>query len=347
MQFCLNPNNDYTDHIRYICYNLEKEHHSVYTESVRVDDSHDNRVSLHKELLDMDFDYISHGYNDQNKILKDFLMKHNKYDIYVAPNLGGRYHFYAHNGGVSRLNEIVQHFKDKFEYIPDRKRHINLITVDEYGLSSNLISLSHKVFHNEAYPYVDSNSLLESINSGESGIILFHGKPGTGKSSYLQYMINSEEYNAKWCYLDSSLLKRIRGEHLLKFLLSHTTDEKTPIVMVCEDCEDILKERSDVTSMILNLTDGLLSQSINFKFIGTFNCDVDKIDRAILRKGRLMYKQEFLPLNNIESKSLADKLEIDSSLIVEDNYVLTDIYNIQAESFENKKKGKVGKIGFL
>lgn len=70
------------------------------------------------------------------------------------------------------------------------------------------------------------------------------------------------------------------------------------LTIVIEDAEDLLVSRdtnhNSGISMLLNLTDGLLGQSLGIQVICTFNTHVSNIDRALLRKGRLIALYEFI-----------------------------------------------------
>ena len=62
------------------------------------------------------------------------------------------------------------------------------------------------------------------------------------------------------------------------------------------------------------------------QIIATFNCDLTKIDPALLRKGRLIANYEFNKLDVESSKILSDKLEFGTEKISEP-MTLAEIYN--------------------
>lgn len=173
------------------------------------------------------------------------------------------------------------------------------------------------------------NKVLHALNEQESGLLLFNGEPGTGKSSYIKYLC-SGIINRKIAYIPVSLINQLTSPQMLPLL----TDNKD-IVLVLEDAEKALVSRdvseyTDVVQSILNLTDGLLGGALNVSIIATFNIDKQKIDTAFLRKGRLRVSYEFKKLDLNQTLNLAKKLNKDTSKITE-GMTLADIYNIEED----------------
>jgi hypothetical protein len=116
-------------------------------------------------------------------------------------------------------------------------------------------------------------------------------------------------------------------------------------VIILEDCERLLVDRENGNSLIgtlLNLSDGIISDAFNLKFICTFNANISKIDKAVLRKGRLKVRYEFGKLCKEKAVALAEKLG--KKLEKEEDMVLTDIYNYDDVVDHGIKKKK--SIGF-
>ena len=57
------------------------------------------------------------------------------------------------------------------------------------------------------------------------------------------------------------------------------------------------QQRNSNLAMILNITDGILGESLGIQIIATFNTDVQNIDPALKRKGRLKSAYEFKALS--------------------------------------------------
>ena len=93
-----------------------------------------------------------------------------------------------------------------------------------------------------------------------------------------------------------------------------------------------------------DLSDGIMSDIFNGKFICTFNADMGSIDDAILRKGRCYAKYTFGKLDKEKAKVLLNERGI---TLPEDEYkdlTLADIYHYEDKNVESVNKKK--KIGF-
>jgi ATP-dependent 26S proteasome regulatory subunit len=123
-------------------------------------------------------------------------------------------------------------------------------------------------------------------------------------------------------------------------------DHKNTILII-EDGERVISDREGNgsaagVSNILNLTDGILGDCLNIQIIATFNMKREKIDQALLRKGRLIAEHKFENLTVEETNKLLKHLGKDHE--VTKSMSLADIYNIDVE--EIRSINKESKIGF-
>lgn len=178
--------------------------------------------------------------------------------------------------------------------------------------------------------------ICEIIEDEEkASLMLFYGSPGTGKSTIIKSLITKYP-DKEFVIMDGSMLANVSQEKLMSYFL-----DNPDTVFILEDCEKCLMSRehyiNPVMPVLLNLTDGIISDVLKIKFICTFNTALSQIDSALTRPGRLKLKYEFKKLTKEKaSKLLGHEATKEMSL--------AEIYNINQENDYSKKETK--KIGF-
>jgi hypothetical protein len=84
---------------------------------------------------------------------------------------------------------------------------------------------------------------------------------------------------------------------------------------------------------------GIYSDFLNIKIICTFNSNINKIDKALLRKGRIGSIYKFNKLSIDKTNKLLEHLNID--YVSNEEMSLADIYNLNDKSY-NDIKNKIG-----
>ena len=190
-----------------------------------------------------------------------------------------------------------------------------------------------------------SEKIIKSLNENSSGLYMLHGRPGTGKTTYIRYLASVLKKDV--IFFPTSFVDEITNPSILSLL-----KKKQDCVMILEDAEKALTKRSlsdqpSLVSTLLNMTDGILGDILKLNVIVTYNCDRQDIDEALLRKGRLKAEYSFQGLKQDEAKKLIKKLDID--IKPEDNMTLADIYYAKSdeELIGNIKTLEKPKIGFM
>jgi Cdc6-like AAA superfamily ATPase len=184
--------------------------------------------------------------------------------------------------------------------------------------------------------------IVDRLNSNnDKGIILLHGDPGTGKTSYIKHLSTLVK-DKDILFIPPSMAEMLSEPTIIPFLMDHKNS-----ILIIEDAERVISDREGNgspagVSNILNLTDGILGDCLNIQVIATFNMKREKIDQALLRKGRLIAEHKFEKLSVDETNKLLKHLEKNQE--VEEGMVLADIYNIDTEVYKTSTKGN--KIGF-
>lgn len=188
--------------------------------------------------------------------------------------------------------------------------------------------------YNDDLPH---NKIVDFLKSTQSGLVLLYGAPGTGKTTYIRYLMHYLK-GRNFLVLDQSTFNYITDASFVDLLLSNRNS-----VIILEDCEDMLADRISGNAQLatlLNLSDGIIGDNFNFKFICTFNANISKLDKAILRKGRLKQKYEFKSLTAEKTQNLAKKIGVE--IPEGKSLTLTEIFNYNESNGSEKEEKKIG-----
>ncbi len=239
------------------------------------------------------------------------------------------------------FNEIKKFAKNK------KKANINLVKsemghldTEEYDLAVPDIDLV--LNYGEEFKQVHDIIVKRLNKPNDKGIILLHGEPGTGKTSYIKYLTKLVK-DKDILFIPPSMAEMLSEPSIIPFLMDHRNT-----VLIIEDAERVISDRegngsASGVSNLLNLTDGILGDCLNIQVIATFNMKRERIDQALLRKGRLIAEHKFDKLSIEETNKLLKHLKKD--FISDQGMVLADIYNVDVEVHKSSNK-KTSKIGF-
>lgn len=189
-----------------------------------------------------------------------------------------------------------------------------------------------KIYNNDFIK--EENKIQKFIEEKDAnGLVILHGEKGTGKSTYIKYLIHSNP-TKKFVYIPSNLVSSLSEPSFGSFLSTLNNH-----IIVVEDCENVIQDRrqsgsASSVSLLLNMTDGILSDDLGIKFICTFNEDIKNIDPALLRRGRLIAKYEFKKLCVEKTNVLLEELGHECTT---KPMSLADIFYYDSDSYETIK----------
>jgi hypothetical protein len=174
-------------------------------------------------------------------------------------------------------------------------------------------------------------SILSILAKKCAGIHLLRGDPGTGKTSFIRYLVEVLRTTHRFYFLPSHEYARAGNSNLIEFLRTEQDAHRNlQFVVVMEDAESVLMPRKVDTgfcvSAMLNLADGLLGEGLNLQFLCTVNCEIAELDAAIVRPGRLRTARDFRLLTHSEAIELAQHCELPVPSQRRE-YSLAEIYN--------------------
>lgn len=214
------------------------------------------------------------------------------------------------NNNYTYANELVKFFSTYQAPEKGQDFEINIITQTSSGLDLKSLdikptTLDIDLFYNDDFKQVDEIIKQRLAKENDKGIILLHGLPGTGKTTYLRHLIGS--LKKRVLFVSPGVACNLMNPEFMDLLIDNPN-----AVLIIEDAENVIMDRKfsshSSVSNLLNISDGLLSDCLNVQIICTFNSDINLVDDALLRKGRLIAKYEFTKLNTAKAQKLSDKL---------------------------------------
>lgn len=217
------------------------------------------------------------------------------------------------NTAYERANNMVLAFSKHKAPEKEADFEINIITQSTYGLDLKSLAikpteLDIDLYYNSDFKAVDAVIKERLSKENEKGIVLLHGLPGTGKTTYLRHLIGG--LKKKILFVSPGVAGNLMNPEFMDLLLDNPN-----AVLIIEDAENIIMDRrySSMSSVsnLLNISDGLLSDCLNVQIICTFNSAVNMVDEALMRKGRLIARYEFGKLDTGKAQMLSNHLGFD------------------------------------
>ena len=248
---------------------------------------------------------------------------------------------------IESLNEQIKDLVSKLPFKEEKPQEaeVKLIAYDGrdyYTITSKVKPTDAKIeenYNDDFLPVYDD--IVKFLDQRESGLIVMRGEIGSGKTTMIRHLLS--QHPKEYIVVTNAIAGHLAQPEFVAFMLEHKDS-----IFILEDCEQILMDRSENTfggaiANILNMSDGLLSDIFNIKFICTFNADINKIDQALLRKGRCYANYEFKPLCKEKVAALNKKYKLNLLEIKE--MTLAEIYNSEiSDNYKSQETKK--KIGF-
>jgi ATP-dependent 26S proteasome regulatory subunit len=193
------------------------------------------------------------------------------------------------------------------------------------------------LFYEDDFKQVDETVRQRLSCKNDKGIVLLHGLPGTGKTTYLKYLIT--KIDKPVLFLPPHMAETLVDPGFADVIIRNPNT-----VLIIEDAENIIMDRkgagNTAVATLLNLSDGLLSDGLNVQIICTFNSSLATIDKALLRKGRLIARYEFGKLSIAKAQRLSNEFGFTSQ--IDKPMSVAEIINQNEKSYSADDSGPIG-----
>jgi len=214
-------------------------------------------------------------------------------------------------GFIDEITGLVHQFRERQRKQP---LEINLIVrsgsrLELKGMEIKRTKLDLSLFYEDDFKEVDELIRKRLNQKKDKGIVLLHGLPGAGKTTYLRYLVG--KIKKRVLFLSPSVAGDLMSPDFIELLIDNPNT-----VLIIEDAENIIMDRkhnsASAVSNLLNISDGLLADFLNVQLICTFNSSLTFVDSALMRKGRLIAKYEFGKLGLGKAQKLSTHFGFDT-----------------------------------
>jgi SpoVK/Ycf46/Vps4 family AAA+-type ATPase len=240
---------------------------------------------------------------------------------------------------IEQCTLLMSTFKERSKRVP---LEVNLIVKGSYGLELKSMEIKKtkldlNLFYEDDFRDVDAVIQKRLNQKNDKGIVLLHGLPGTGKTTYLRYLVG--RIKKRVLFLSPNVAGNLMDPDFIDLLIDNPNT-----VVIVEDAENVIMDRrsnsSSSVSNLLNISDGLLADFLNVQLICTFNSSLTMVDSALMRKGRLIAKYEFGKLGIEKAQRLSDHLSHGKK--IHQPMTLAEISNPEEKTYTNKNTEVIG-----
>ena len=240
---------------------------------------------------------------------------------------------------LDKCTALMNRFKERKKKDP---LEINLIVKGSCGLELKSMEIKKTrldidLFYEDDFREVDAIIQKRLNQKKDKGIVLLHGLPGTGKTTYLRYLVG--RLKKRVLFLSPNIAGNLMDPDFIDLLIDNPNT-----VVIIEDAENIIMDRrikgGSSVSNLLNISDGLLADFLNVQLICTFNSSLTMIDSALMRKGRLIARYRFDKLGIGKAQKLSCHFGFETT--IDKPMTIAEISN----QHEKEQREKVEVIGF-
>ena len=189
---------------------------------------------------------------------------------------------------LEKLSSITL-LQDEIDETEDNKQNLFLINFSQTGFELEELELDKT--HEDIEFFYESETLkkakkaIKTINSEKKGITILVGERGCGKTNLLSYL--SKKSEKKFLFLPcNSLENTLSNPEFRKFIKINKNS-----VLVIDDAElyfsQMYSKSTFFTNNLLQLVEGLHSDSLSLNIILSLNCNLQEVDKTLIESNQI------------------------------------------------------------
>ena len=241
------------------------------------------------------------------------------------------------------IDEIKAYFDEHFPLKGSLVQTVCYIREQRLQMESNHVSpntgnVAKQVF----YPFMKTalDEYYDKFMASNENVLVLYGPPGTGKSTFLRSLIANKTENA-WLTYNRSVIE--------SDLLINDFYANGATLLALEDIDKYMGARTDgnsVMSSFLNASEGIIERKKKKIVFSTNLPTIDKIDAALLRRGRCFDVIKFELLSVPEARAVEAEMGLpEQDLSSKTRWALSEILNPLTADLQSSERG-VKTIGF-
>jgi hypothetical protein len=181
--------------------------------------------------------------------------------------------------------------------------------------------------------FKECKEVISSVNANEKGLSIIHSERGRGKTNFLSYLVKKSKKQILW--IPSNLIDyTINNNDFINFLLQNKNS-----ILIIDDIEWFVSRfnRGTTVSNLIQLVDGLLSETLGINIILSINLERNDIDENLLNCNNLHNVVYVEKLDQLSIKKLNKKLNIE----LNDYQTSENLITVLCGKRNSNKNGKI------
>lgn len=244
----------------------------------------DNRLKIAEALSEQGFKLIGEHLDDHVFVTDDMIV-----------SLFDNGYMNSFSTNPQKNEEVFDSLNELFHVTEEIKNRAYVLEQSAGGFEFRPYPIvKRELLHENYMPEVVEGlpRLYAVVNSEEpfGRLAVLEGIPGGGKTSLIRGMMN-EFGRPKFVIVPPYLVTHLNSPSMISSLVREQANDPRPLVLVLEDADQCLTQRmgdnmSNI-SAVLNLAEGILSDTLDIRIVATTNAERTEMDKALIRPGRL------------------------------------------------------------